>query len=901
MTMRNLDALLEPRSVALIGASPRPGSIGNTVTRNLLSGGFKGPIYLVNPKHATIEGHACHPTIGALPEAPDVAVIATPPATVPGIVGELAARGTRAAIVITAGLSEAQKIAALQAGREKTFRVLGPNNIGLIVPHLGFNASFSHRAPDVGALALLSQSGALVTAIIDWAAARGIGFSHVVSLGDMSDVDFGDMLDYLAGDTRSKAILLYMEAATNAQKFMSAARRAARVKPVVVVKSGRHAASAAAAASHTGRLAGADSAYEAAFRRAGVLRVTDLDELFEAAETLTRVPRLASEQLMILTNGGGAGVLAADRLADFNGDLAPLSASTREKLSAILPANWSKANPADIIGDASPERYNAAFDILLDDPDPSALLVINCPTALASSTDIAARLIETLAKRRAAGKADKPVLTNWLGNPAAEEARRLFSAARIATYETPTAAARGFMQLVHYTRAQTELMQAPPAMDRHAKIDRAKARAIIERALRDGTTMLNEADGKDLMAAYGIPIVPTEVANDTTEVRAIAERIVASGNTAVLKILSPDVIHKSDVGGVRLNIATADDAVREAERMLERVRAAVPNARSLRFTLSPMIRRPGAHELILGMSVDATFGPLILFGAGGVAVEAVADTALALPPLDLGLADRLMRLTHIDRLLHGYRDRPPADRAGVAAALVRLSELIAENPEIRELDVNPLLADADGVIALDARVALKSEQEEPRVPMAIAPYPADWERPITIGGLDGILLRPIKPEDEALYEEFMAHVTEYDRRLRFLAPVKSLAFGFLARLTQIDYAREMAFVAIDQQSGALLGVARYAADPDLARAEYAVLVRSDLKGRGLGWALMSHLIAHARSRAIGVLHGDVLTENTTMLKMCADLGFEINVVPDDPTMREVVLPLDKGVPVAQPL
>ncbi len=896
MTIRNLDALLTPRSVALIGASARPGSVGNTIARNLIAGGFKGPVYFVNPKHTAIEGHACHTTIGALPDAPDVAVIATPPATVPGIIGELAECGTRAAIVITAGLSDAEKQAALDAGRDKIFRILGPNNIGLILPHLGLNASFSHLAPASGDLALLSQSGALVTAIVDWAAERRIGFSHVVSLGDMADVDFGDMLDYLAGDTRSKAILLYMEAVTHARKFMSAARRAARVKPVVVVKSGRHAAAAAAAASHTGRLAGADNAYEAAFRRAGVLRVMDLDELFEAAETLTRLPRLASEQLTILTNGGGAGVLAADRLADYDGDLAKLSETTCEKLSAVLPANWSKANPVDIIGDASPDRYDAAFEILLEDPDPSALLVINCPTALASSTDIAVRLIETMQTRRAAGKLNKPVLTNWLGNPAAEGARRLFSDARIATYETPTAAARGFMQLVRYTRAQKELMRTPPAMDRNARIDRVKARSIIERALGEGTAMLNEADGKDLMAAYGIPIVPTDVANDVDEVRAIAERILASGSAVVLKILSPDVIHKSDVGGVRLNIASADDAVREAERMLARIRKAVPKARSLRFTLSPMIRRPGAHELILGMSVDATFGPLIMFGAGGVSVEAVADTALALPPLDLGLADQLMRQTHIDRLLHGYRDRPPADRAGIAAALVRLAELIGENPEIRELDINPLLADADGVIALDARVALKSQQREPRVPMAIAPYPADWEKHIAVDRLGEVLLRPIKPEDEALYAEFMAHVTENDGRLRFLAPMKTLPFGFLARLTQIDYAREMAFVALDHTSGALLGVARYAADPDLARAEYAVLVRSDLKGRGLGWALMSHLIAHARARGIGVLHGDVLAENTTMLAMCASLGFEIKVVPDDAAMREVVLPLGVKAP-----
>lgn len=891
MTMRNLGALLEPRSVVLIGASRRPGSIGHTVTQNLLTGGFKGTIHLVNPKYTEIDGYPCSPSISDLASVPDAAVIATPPATVPGIIGELAALGTRAAIVITAGLSDSQKQAALEAGRDRTFRVLGPNNIGLILPHSGLNASFAHRMPAAGDLALLSQSGAIATAIIDWAADRNIGFSHVVSLGDMSDVDFGDLLDYLAGDSRSKAILLYMEAVTQAPKFMSAARRAARVKPVVVVKSGRHAAAAAAAASHTGRLAGADSAYEAAFRRAGILRVTDLAELFEATETLTRMPRLEGERLTILTNGGGAGVLAADRLADFDGALAPLSNTTREKLSAVLPANWSKANPVDIIGDAGPDRYEAAFEILLDDPDPSALLVINCPTALASSTDIAARLVATLERRRVEQRPLKPVLTNWLGEPAAREARHLFAGAHIPTYDVPAAAARGFMHLVRFTRAQTELMRAPPAMDPRSKVDRASARAIINAAVRDETTMLNEADAKALVASYGIPIVPTEVADDIAAVRAIAEGIVEGGNTIALKILSPNVIHKSDVGGVRLDIASADDAAREAERMLERVRIAVPHARSLRFTLSPMIRRPGAHELILGMSVDDTFGPLIMFGAGGVAVEAVRDTALALPPLDLGLADRLMQQTRIDRLLHGYRDRPPAARAAIAAALVRLSELIADNPEIRELDINPLLADADGVIALDARVALRSEQSAPRVAMAIAPYPADWETSIAVDGLGSILLRPINPEDEGLYETFIKHVTQQDVRLRFFGPMKILPVGLIARLTQIDYAREMAFVALSEETGQLLGVARYAADPDLARAEFAVLVRSDLKGRGLGWALMSHLVAHGRARGVGVIHGDVLADNTTMLRMCAELGFTVRPVPDDPSLREVALPL----------
>jgi acetyltransferase len=502
MSLRNLEALLTPRSVALIGASTKPGSVGLTIARNLLRGGFKGTIGFVNPHHREIEGHPCHPSVDALVATPDLAIIATPAATVPEIVASLAAKGTRAGVVVSGGLDAGQTQRMLDAGRPHLFRVLGPNGIGLLLPCLGLDASFSHRCPAPGDLAFVSQSGALVTSVIDWAAENGIGFSHVISLGNMADVDFGDLLDYLAGDPSCRAILLYMEAVTEAAKFLSAARRAARAKPVVVIKSGRHAAAAQAAASHTGRLAGSDAAYDAAFRRAGMLRVTDLPELFESAEILSHVPRLASERLMILTNGGGAGVLAADRLADFGGQLVALSEATRTALSKVLPPTWSQANPVDIIGDAGIERTTAAMEILLADPDPAALLVINCPTALASSTDIAEAVVASVVRHRQSAVQPKPVLANWLGTTSATAARRLFAENDIASFETPDAAARGLMHLVRYSRAQDALMRTPAPMG-NAGIDRARVGHILRQAGDESRMMLSEPEAKAVLAAYG--------------------------------------------------------------------------------------------------------------------------------------------------------------------------------------------------------------------------------------------------------------------------------------------------------------------------------------------------------------------------------------------------------------
>ena len=890
MTVRNLDLLCAPRSVALIGASNRLGSVGLITAQNLLRDGFSGPVWFVNPKHETVAGHACYPSVGALPSAPDLAVLATPPHTIPQLIGELGAKGTRAAVVITAGVRDNLRQAMLDAARPHTLRIQGPNCVGLLLPRLGLNASFAPKALP-GSIAFLSQSGALITGIVDWAVERNIGFSHVISLGDMADVDFGDLLDHLAADAQCRSILLYMESVTHAPKLLSAARRAARSKPVIVVKAGRSATGARAAMSHTGAMAGADAAYDAAFRRAGLLRVQELDDLFSAAEMLARHPRLTGDRLAILTNGGGAGVMATDRLGDRDGTLATLSEPTLAALDAVLPPTWSRGNPVDMIGDADAARYRAALDILLGADEVDAVLVMNCPTALASSAGIAAEIVALIEARRQTGTRTKPVLATWLGDGASRAARRLFATRSIASFATPAEGIDGFMQLVDYARVQEQLMRTPPSLPGELHFDSVQAEAIIGGALQAGRTVLSEAEAKDLLAAYGIPVVPTAIAASPQEVGRLAQNVIAEHGACVIKVLSDDISHKSDVGGVRLGLEHAEEAERAAADMLARIGRLTPNAKVRGFTVQPMIRRPRAHELILGMSVDATFGPLMMFGAGGTAVEVLRDTACALPPLDLNLARDMMQRTRVWRLLQGYRDRPAADIDAVAEALVRLGYLAARHPEVREIDINPLLADDTGVIALDARVRVADPAAHPRVPMAIRPYPSQWQMESELAGIGPMRVRPIRPEDEALYAEFFATVTAEDRRLRFFGAGPRLSHGFLARLTQIDYAREMAFVAIAEATGALLGVARFVADPDYTRGEYAILVRSDLKGRGLGWRLMQYLIDYARSEGLKELYGTVLADNTTMLDMCRQLGFRVEPEPDDTSVRRVVLSL----------
>jgi acetyltransferase len=892
MSVRNLDVLFRPRSVALVGASKQPRSVGAVLAHNLFNAGFDGPIMPVNPHAVAIEGVLAYPTIDALPLVPDLAVVATPPSLVPEIVGALGARGTRAAIVISAGFAELgeegrerqQKM--LEAAKPYTLRIVGPNCLGVMVPAHGLNASFAQAQALPGDLALVSQSGAVLTSILDRARARRIGFSHMVSLGGMADVDVGDTLDYLATDSHTRAILLYVEAITHARKFMSAARAAARSKPVVVIKAGRSSEAAKAAQSHTGALAGADAVYDAAFRRAGMLRVETLDELFEAVETLGRTVRVRGDRLAIVSNGGGVGVLATDSLVEQGGRLAELAPKTLQRLEAALPPTWSRGNPVDVVGDASDERYAAALEAVFDDPGNDAVLVLNCPTAVADSADAARATTNVAAKHK------RPVFTSWLGDDAVAEARRLFADHRIPTYETPSDAVQAFMHLVRHQRHQEMLRQVPPSIPETFRPDAARASAVLEQALGEARPWLTEVEAKEVLAAYGIPVVSTSVVETPDEAARVAASI---GRPVALKIRSPDIIHKSDVGGVALGLAHPWKAHEAARTMLENVRAARPEACIEGFTVQPMADTRGAYELIAGIAEDPLFGPVILFGHGGGAVEVVRDQALALPPLNLHLAHEQMRATRIFRLLQGYRDHAPAALDEIALTLVKLSQMAADHDQIAELDINPLLADANGVVALDARIRVAAPGRRGAERLAIRPYPKELERTLALPNGRAFVLRPIRPEDApALREMVEEGTTPEDRRMRFFTSFRTLTPELCARLTQIDYDREMALVAVEPGAAAgesFCGVVRLGADPDRERAEYAIMVRSDLKGQGLGTALTRALIDYARGQGIGELFGVVLRENRAMLDLAERLGFRREPHGEDSEAIEVRLPL----------
>jgi len=890
MSIRNLDSLFAPASVAVLGASLRAGSVGGTVWRNLQRGGYAGRLYPVNPKHHDLDGVRAYASVEALPEAPELAVICSPAATVVPLIQQLGARGTRAAVVVTAGLDARQKQAMLDAARRHTLRVLGPNCIGMLVPHLGLNASFAHIGARPGELAFVSQSGALVTAMLDWADTRGIGFSHFVSLGERADVDFGDMLDFLGSDPKTRAILLYIESIEGARKFMSAARAAARNKPVIVVKAGRSAAGAAAAASHTGAMASSDAVFDAAIARAGMLRVDTLHDLFLAAETLARFRDGPGGQLMVLTNGGGAGVMAADAAAAEGVPLAPLAATVRERLDAVLPSNWSRANPVDIIGDAPASRYVAALQALLD-PGSDTVLFIHAPTAIVPSDEIAQAVLPL------AARAPRRVLGCWLGDAAVAQARQRFREAGVPSFDTPEEAVRAHAFLSTYRRHQEELLQTPPArLTPHAP-DLPRLRAIVDRALENGHEWLTEPEAKALLEAAGLPVVPTRVVGPDTE--AVLTAAEALGYPVVIKILSPQITHKSDVGGVRLNIGHAAELRQACDAMLERVQRLRPDATVEGFTVQPMVRKRHAHELIVGASVDPVFGPVILFGAGGTAVEVLADRALALPPLNAPLAQALIARTRIAALLRGYRDEPAADLDGVVAILIGISQLLAEVSEIAELDINPLLVNHEGAVALDARVRVSARRPAGADRFAIRPYPShlvetwDWRD-------QSLTLRPIRPEDEVQHRAFLERMDPHDIRMRVFYSRRSIEHSELARLTQIDYAREMAFIAtrsLPDGGEETLGVVRATLDPDDHTAEFGVMVRSDLKGSGLGRRLMRKLIEYLRERGTQRLVGTVLRVNTAMLELATSLGFETGsnpYDPQDPEVRFVVLPLQAG-------
>lgn len=882
MSIRNLDALFNPQSVAVIGASERPGSIGRIVLENLLRAGFKGPVYPVNPKYKRLLNVAAYGKLSSLPTVPVMAVVVTPPATVPGIVAELGKLGTRGVCVISAGFAEsgdsggeALQTAVLNAARPYTMRVIGPNCLGFLVPGVGLNASFSHVSPTKGHLAFIAQSGAVITSVLDWAAPRGIGFSQLVSLGNLADVDFGDMLDFLASDPNTRAILLYIETVTHARKFMSAARAAARSKPVVVVKSGRHAESARAASSHTGALAGSDAVYDAAFRRAGMLRVFTLEALFDAVETLALARRPAGKRLAILSNGGGIGVMATDALIEAGGELAVLSEETVSKLNKLLPATWSHGNPVDIIGDADGERYAAALRVLLGERNTDGILILNCPTAVASSDAAAKAVIAALQERP-----PKTILTSWIGDREARKPRARLREHGIPTYESPEDAAEAFMHMAHYRQNQSMLLETPPSLPELFRPDQAAAKSAVVNALKDGRAWLSQTEARRVIEAYGIPTVATYQAATPAEVGSKALRIAAP---IAIKISSPDITHKSDAGGVVLNVEPAE-AERAAEEMLIRVREAEPEAELDGFTIQPMIRRGNSWELIVGVFNDRQFGPVVLFGEGGTAVEVIDDKALGLPPLNLKLAREMIAGTRVSKLLRGYRDVPAADLEELAMTLVRLSQLVVDLPEIEELDINPLLASGDTVLALDARIKVSAASGSGPERLAIRPYPKELEQDVRLNDGRVLLLRPIVPEDEPALQAAFAKLTPEEVRFRFFVPLKTLSHVTAARFSQIDYDRQMALVLTEHGipgQSEIFAVVRLIEEPDRQRAEFAIIVERRMTGLGLGRHLLQRMIDYAGQRGVGEIFGDVLCDNARMLKLCRALGFTVSRIPSE--------------------
>jgi acetyltransferase len=897
MSTYRLKNLLAPRSLALVGGSPRQGSVGRSVLRNIRFAKFKGEFGLVNTHYTEIDGVATVNSLSQLPFAPELVVITTPAETVAGLIEEAGRLGAAGAVIIAAGLSHGPGSfaeASNRAARKYGMRLIGPNCLGILMPGVDLNASFSAHRPVVGNLALISQSGAIATGMVDWAAQRAVGFSGIISIGDQLDVDIADLLDYFALDGRTHAILLYVEAIKDARKFMSAARAAARVKPVVVVKSGRMALGAKAAATHTGALAGSDAVYDAAFRRAGVLRVSDLRELFDCAETLGRVDSPPGKRLSILTNGGGIGVLAIDRLSELGGVPAPMTPEIREKLNAVLPPTWSGSNPVDIVGDADSARYAAALEVLLEDPSNDAIMVMNVQTAIAPADEIAATVTAIVSKyREQRRKAAKPVLAAWVG--ADQKIGDMLSSAGIPNYPTEDDAVRGFMYLVRHREVVTALAQVPPAMPSDFAPDIEAARGIVATALADGRHWLDPIEIKRLLDAYDIAMAPTFAAADAEQAVAHAKNLFAQGATVVLKIMSRDIVHKSDVGGVVLNLTTPE-AVRAATAdIIARAKALRPEARIAGVIVQAMVVRAKARELILGLADDPTFGTVVVFGRGGTAVEIINDKALALPPLDLQLARGLIERTRVSRLLRGYRDVLAVKEDAVETVLVKIAQMAADIPEIRELDINPLLADENGVLAVDARVAVGKVERKfagsGPANFAVRPYPSQWQRHIEVKDGWRVFVRPIRPEDEPQLHEFLKHVTSQDLRLRFFAAMKQFTHEFIARLTQLDYARAMAFVAFDEATSEMVGVVRIHSDSVYENGEYAILLRSDLKGRGLGWALMQLIIEYARSEGLKMISGDVLRENAIMLEMCRNLGFEIKTDPVDPGICDVRLKL----------
>jgi len=890
-----LDCMFSPKSVAVIGATDREGTVGRTVLEKLRVETFRGQVYAVNPKHTQILGLPAYPKIAEVPEKVDLAVIVTPARTVPGVIAECMDAGVRAAVVISAGFKESGAAgAALECEiqnllRKSAMRLIGPNCLGVMIPHAGLNATFAREMARPGKVAFLSQSGALLTAILDWSFQEQVGFSAIVSTGSMLDVGWGDLIDYFGDDPATESILLYMESVGNARAFLSSAREVALRKPIIVIKAGRTSAASKAASSHTGALTGSDEVFDAALRRCGVLRVSSISDLFYMAEVLGKQPRPRGPKLTILTNAGGPGVLATDALLESRGELTTLSDASLASLNQLLPPHWSRGNPIDILGDADPDRYSKALEIAAKDPNSDGLLVILAPQGMTDPDHVAERLT---AHAKIHGK---PILASWMGGKSVANGVATLNSAGIPTFSYPDTAARAFTYMWRYTYNLRGLYETPVSSGNLDSSGEAKLQAgdFLEKIRAAGRTILTEAESKQVIALYGIPVVETRLAKKESEAADFAQAI---GFPVVLKLNSETITHKSDVGGVKLNLASREAVVQGYREIESAVREKAGPEHFQGVTVQSMVIA-GGYELILGSSVDPQFGPVILFGSGGELVEVYRDRALALPPLNSTLAIRLIEQTKIYRALEGVRGRAAVNLAALANVLVDFSRLVIEQPWIKELDVNPLLASPERLIALDARILLQdpgtAEESLPRP--AIRPYPLRYVAPWTTKNGMQVTLRPIRPEDEPAMARFHETLSDRSVYLRFFHMTKlssRVAHERLISKCFIDYDREMALVADwENPTGGeheIMAVGRLTRMPDSREGEIAVLVADRYQHCGLGSELLGRLIQVARDEKLTRIHAVILLENMGMRALAVRYGFEVVEDADLSVIRAVL-------------
>jgi acetyltransferase len=880
MAIRNLEKIFRPQSIAVVGASAVQGKVGNTVFRNLIESGFEGKLFPINPKCQAIEGVEVYSNLADLPMAVDLVIVCTPAQTVPKIVRECGEVGTRGIVILSAGFREMndhgnrlEKVVLDEAKKFPGLRIIGPNCLGVISTSAKLNASFANGMPSNGRVAFVSQSGALCTAVLDWARQERIGFSHFVSVGNMLDVSFGDLIDYFEQDTTADAIILYVESINNAREFISAARAFSRKKPIIVCKSGRFEESAHAAASHTGAMAGVDAVYDAAFARAGMIRVFDIEEMFDCVELLAKKKSIGGARLAIVTNAGGPGVMATDALLELGGTLAKISSPTMLQLNHVLPEAWSRGNPIDILGDATPERLSATLDAVLADSEIDAALVVLSPQAMTDPLECAKALINT------ATKYHKPILTSWMGGISMHAGIELLNQASIPTYSTPERAIRAFMHLVEYHRLQKFLYEIPQDVGLNIEIDRVRVAKLMESAVTAERLILKESEAKELLELYGIPVAHAIVAKSSKEASQCARQI---GFPVALKLVSPEITHKTDVGGVMLNV-TSEDAVSEAFILIQnRAQKLRPDATFEGVSVQPMIADTAGRELILGATRDPVFGSVMLIGAGGIASELIKDRVLGFPPLNEVLARRMLESLRMWPLLQGYRGRAGIDVDRLVEVMMRLSYLISDNPQIVELDVNPLLATPDRSVALDARIILSprvSDRASRRYShLAIRPYPTEFTRNTKLQDHTDILLRPIKPEDEPLWKALIGRCSAETLHARFQYFFNVPSHDIASHFCFIDYDRELAIVAeirSAQGTRQLIGVGRLVADVDHQNAELAILVGDPWQGKGLGSLLTDYCLEICKAWGICLITAETSPTNFRMLRVFERRGFDI--------------------------